>query len=140
MTSEAPPQNEKRHITVVGAVILDGDRIFCTQRGPGSLAGFWEFPGGKIEADESPEDALKREILEELDCTIAVGGAVTKTTYEYDFAFVTMTTYRCTLVSGTPTLSEHTDAKWLLPSELDSVEWAPLDLPTVSLLQTPRTA
>lgn len=103
------------------------------------MAGYWEFPGGKIEGDELPESALKREILEELDCTIVVGEAVTKTTYEYDFAFVTMTTYRCSLVAGTPTLSEHTDAKWLLPSELDTVEWAPLDLPTVSLLQTPHT-
>jgi 8-oxo-dGTP diphosphatase len=129
-------QTDKRAITVVGAVILEGERIFCTQRGPGSLAGYWEFPGGKIEAEESPEDALKREILEELDCTISVGDAVTKYTYEYDFAFVTMTTYICSLVAGTPTLSEHTDAKWLLPSELDTVEWAPLDLPTVSLLQT----
>lgn len=135
MTSEIREQEQKRHIAVVGAVILDGDRIFCTQRGPGSLAGYWEFPGGKIEANELPEEALKREILEELDCIIAVGESVTKTTYEYDFAVVTMTTYRCSLVAGAPTLSEHTDAKWLLPSELDAVEWAPLDLPTVSLLQ-----
>lgn len=104
------------------------------------MAGFWEFPGGKIEANELPEEALRREILEELDCTISVGDAITTATYEYDFAFVTMTTYKCTLVAGTPTLSEHTDAKWLLPGELDSVEWAPLDLPTVSLLQTSPTA
>lgn len=124
----------------MGAVILDDDRIFCTQRGPGSLAGYWEFPGGKIEGDETPEDALTREIREELSCVIAVGDPVTTATYEYDFAVVTMTTYRCTPVAGTPTLSEHTDAKWLLPSELDSVEWAPLDIPTVRLLQNLPTA
>lgn len=126
----------KREIHVVGAVIVDDDRIFCTQRGPGSLAGYWEFPGGKIEAGEAPEEALVREILEELDCTITVDDRITETTYEYDFAYVTLTTYRSRLVSGTPTLSEHIDAKWLLPSELDTVEWAPADLPTVSILQT----
>ena len=125
----------KREFHVVGAVILDGHRIFCTQRGPGPLAGYWEFPGGKIEAGEGPEDALTREILEELGCEIAVGGFITQTTYEYDFAVVTLATYRCSLLSGAPTLSEHTDAKWLLPSELQSVQWAPADVPTVSMLQ-----
>lgn len=130
----------KREIHVVGAVIVDGDRIFCTQRGPGSLAGYWEFPGGKIHAGEAPEEALTREILEELDCQIAVGGFITETTYEYDFAVVTLATYRCSLLSGTPTLSEHTDAKWLMPSELHSVRWAPADLPTVDLLKSPRPA
>jgi 8-oxo-dGTP diphosphatase len=139
VTSSTTEQNAKRSITVVGAVLLDGDRIFCTQRGPGSLDGYWEFPGGKIEGNETPEDALKREILEELACTIAVGDVIARTTHEYDFAFVTLTTYRCSLVSGTPTLSEHSDARWLLPSELDSVEWAPADLPTVNTLQTSHT-
>ena len=140
MTSGQGQQNVKPEIHVVGAVILDGDRIFCTQRGPGSLAGYWEFPGGKIEAGESPEDALAREILEELACKIAVGHLITEATFEYDFAVVTLTTYRCGLVSGAPTLSEHSDAKWLLPSELASVRWAPADLATVSVLQSSHAA
>jgi 8-oxo-dGTP diphosphatase len=130
----------KPEIHVVGAVILDGDRIFCTQRGSGSLAGYWEFPGGKIEAGEAPEEALAREILEELDCKIAVADLITRATYEYDFAVVTLTTYRCRLLSGAPKLSEHSDAKWLLPSELASVRWAPADIPTVSMLQSSPAA
>jgi 8-oxo-dGTP diphosphatase len=140
VTSPSEQQNLKRKIHVVGAVILDGERIFCTQRGPGSLAGYWEFPGGKIEAGEAPQQALTREILEELDCRIAVDDFITETTYEYDFAVVTLATYRCRLESGTPTLSEHSDARWLLPSELASVQWAPADLPTVGMLQSSDAA
>lgn len=99
-----------------------------------SLAGLWEFPGGKIEPGESPEEALAREILEELDCTIQVGEYLTTTDYEYDFGLVSLSTYRCALSSGSPKISEHSESRWLSPSELNTVEWAPADVPAVLLL------
>jgi 8-oxo-dGTP diphosphatase len=122
-----------KQIRVVGAVIFDGGLVLCAQRGPAeALAGLWEFPGGKIEAGESPEAALTREIAEELGCGIRVGDEVTTTTYPYDFGDVTLTTYYCELVSGVPTPTEHSALLWLRPDELDSVEWAPADIPAVS--------
>ncbi len=125
-----------RQIRVVGAVIVNDRRILCAQRGvDGSLPGLWEFPGGKIEPGETPADALVREIAEELDCIVEVGDAVTTTTHEYDFGVVTLTTFYCTLASGTPRASEHAALEWLLPSELTTVPWAPADIPAVDLIQ-----
>lgn len=95
----------------------------------------WEFPGGKIEPNESPREALEREIQEELLCTVNVGAEVTSTSYEYDFGIVTLTTFYCALVQGTPQLTEHEDAKWLKRHELSSLEWAPADIPAVELIQ-----
>ena len=95
----------------------------------------WEFPGGKIEADETPRQALAREIEEELACEIEVGDEVTTTTYDYDFGIVTLTTFYCRLISGTPTLTDHSEVRWLKPGELDSLEWAPADVPAVELIQ-----
>lgn len=123
-----------KQINVVGAVIVRDGQILCAQRGTGSLAGMWEFPGGKIQAGESPRDALIREIDEELLCEVVVEDEVTTTSYEYDFGVVTLTTFWCELVSGEPTLTEHTAVQWLRPSELDQLDWAPADLPAVAIL------
>lgn len=125
-----------KQINVVGAVIVLDGKVLCAQRGPaGSLGGLWEFPGGKIEPGETPRDALVREIDEELRCEVVVGDEVTTTSYDYDFGTVTLTTFWCELVGGTPTLTEHAEVRWLPPSELDSIEWAPADVPAVDIIR-----
>ena len=130
----------KKHLDVVGAVIVNDGRILCAQRGADSrLPGLWEFPGGKIEAGETPRQALERDIAEELRCRIAVGDQVARTTHEYDFAVVTLTTFFCILVEGTPQLTEHAAVVWLDPAELQSVDWAPADIPAVRFVQATLT-
>lgn len=122
----------KKNIHVVGAVIFQDDKILCAQRGTEkALPLLWEFPGGKIEEGEKPEDALKRELQEEMQCTIAVHEKIEHTVYEYDFGIVHLTTYRCTLVEGEPVLTEHVDIKWLAPDELHTLEWAPADISAI---------
>lgn len=125
----------KRRIEVVGAAIVDAGLVFCVQRGPGSLQGYWEFPGGKLEPGESPQDALMREIREELGCQVEVGDLVASTEHEYDFAVISLTTFYCKLIEGRPTLSEHTDSIWLGPVELAGLDWAPADWPAVRQIQ-----
>ena len=125
----------KKQIVVVGAVIVRDGLILCAQRGAGgALAGLWEFPGGKIEADETQRQALEREIAEELECSVEVGDEVTTTTHDYDFGIVTLTTFYCRLRAGEPRLTEHQGLRWLSPRELRTVEWAPADIPAVELL------
>lgn len=125
-----------KHVHVVGAVIIRDGLVLCAQRGDkGSLPGLWEFPGGKIEAGETPAVALAREITEELDCAIEVGEQIAATIHEYEFATVTLTTYYCRLVSGTPKASEHAAIRWLPPSSLTEIEWAPADIPAVNIIQ-----
>lgn len=125
----------KKEIHVVGAVIIQDGLVLCAQRGPsGALAGLWEFPGGKIEAGETARIALIREIDEELRCTVTVGDEVTTTRHEYDFGFVTLTTFYCDLVAGTPVLTEHTDVRWLTPAALHELAWAPADVPAVDII------
>jgi len=123
-----------KEVVVVGAVIVVDGLILCTQRGTGPLAGLWEFPGGKIEPGESPQEALVREIREELGCAIMVGDEVTTTRHEYDFATIVLTTFICSLEDGDPVLTEHAEAQWLPSARLTELEWAPADLPTVNLL------
>ncbi len=125
-----------RQIHVVGAVIIKDGHVLCAQRGPdGALPGLWEFPGGKIEPGESPRAALEREITEELQCRIDVGSEVTTTSHPYDFGIVTLTTFYCLLVSGTPQLTEHSSIEWLKPEDLETLEWAPADVPAVAMIK-----
>jgi 8-oxo-dGTP diphosphatase len=126
----------KKQINVVGAVIVKDGEILCAQRGgSGSLAGMWEFPGGKVEAGETPQEALLREIDEELLCEVLVGDHVETTAYDYDFGVVTLTTFYCELVSGTPSLTEHAAVRWLSPADLHLLQWAPADIPAVKRIQ-----
>ena len=114
-------------IEVVAAVIYDEQgRIFATQRGYGEWKDWWEFPGGKIEEGEKRDQALKREIREELDAEIEVGELLRTIDYDYPTFHLTMHCFKCTLDSAV-TLKEHEAAKWLKPEELDSVKWLPAD-------------
>lgn len=127
----------RRHIDVVGAVIVRDGLVLCAQRGPGGeTGGLWEFPGGKIEPGEVPRDALAREIVEELGCHVLVGDEVATTTHEYDFGIVTLTTFYCELIDGTPAATEHGALIWLAPADLDSLEWAPADVPAVARIRS----
>ena len=129
-----------KQIHVVGAVITRAGLVMCAQRGDdGNLPGLWEFPGGKIEQGESKQAALVREIAEELGCTVEVGREVTTTTHEYEFGEVTLTTFYCRLVAGTPKLAEHASIKWLPPDELETIPWAAADIPALALIRAELT-
>ena len=116
-----------KHINVVCAVIVNKGRIFACQRGYGEWKDWWEFPGGKIESGESPEEALQREIREELSIEISIDRHLTTVDYDYPDFHLTMHCYLCTVMSGELTLLEHEAAKWLGLGELDSVRWLPAD-------------
>ena len=125
----------KKIINVVAAAIERDGKIFCAQRPEDkSLGGFWEFPGGKLEAGESPEQALIREIQEELNSEIEIISFVNEASYDYDFGTVVMKTYHAKLVSGNLELLEHQNSTWLAPQDLKSLNWAPVDRPAVELL------
>lgn len=125
----------KKDIHVVGAVIIEDEKILCAQRGTmKALPLKWEFPGGKIEAGESPQEALQREINEEMRCKIEIGEQIEQTTYEYDFGIVHLTTFYCKLIEGKPVLTEHVAIKWLSPKDLHSLDWAPADIPAIEKL------
>jgi len=122
----------KKQINVVGAVVMREGTVLSAQRSPQmSLAGMWEFPGGKIESGETPQQALVREMGEELLCVVEIGDHVETTTHEYEFGIVTLTTFYASLVSGEPQLTEHSDIRWIPAAELLSVAWAPADVPAV---------
>jgi 8-oxo-dGTP diphosphatase len=120
---------------VVAAVIVKGDMVFATQRGYGPYKDGWEFPGGKIEEGETPEEALKREIREELDTEINVGKKLVEVVYDYPEIHLIMECYLCTVASGKLTLKEHEAARWLTPNELDTVKWLEADKKTVEALK-----
>lgn len=124
-----------KRIEVVAAAILDGGRIFATQRGYGDFKDKWEFPGGKMEAGEAPEEALVREIREELATDIAVDRFVCTVEHDYPAFHLTMHTYLCHVVSGGLTLLEHEAARWLDTDNLDSVDWLPADLSILESLK-----
>lgn len=124
-------------VRVVAAVIKAENEngqpiIFATQRGYGDLKGGWEFPGGKIEEGETPQEALKREIMEELDTEISVGDLIDTIEYDYPTFHLSMECFWCQIVKGNLVLKEHEAAKWLRMDELDSVEWLPADITLIS--------
>ncbi len=126
-----------KQIEVVAAIIRDTEgRIFATQRGYGEWKDWWEFPGGKIEAGESPEEALHREICEELETHISVGSLLQTIEYDYPKFHLTMHCYLCSVLSGALTLKEHEAARWLAKNQLDSVRWLPADLQIVDTLKS----
>jgi 8-oxo-dGTP diphosphatase len=125
-----------RIISVVGAVIHRDGKILAAQRKKGSrLGGLWEFPGGKIELNESPKEALMREIQEELEAEIEIGDQICTVTHQYDFATIQLTTFSCMLSSDSLVLNDHDETRWLFPSELDTINWAPADIPTIEFLK-----
>lgn len=120
-------KREMKSISVVAAIIRDGDRIFATQKGYGPYKGWWEFPGGKIEQGETPQQALKREILEELDTEVEVGELIRHVQYDYPEFHMDMDCFWCTVVRGNLKLNEAEDARWLSKADLFSVKWLPAD-------------
>lgn len=120
-------ENTRKKIEVVAAVIQNKNKIFATQRGYGEFKDGWEFPGGKMEAGETPQQALIREIKEELDTEIEVGDLIEVVEYDYPQFHLTMHCFMCTVKSGNLVLKEHEAAKWLTKENLDSVDWLPAD-------------
>lgn len=114
-------------IEVVAAIIVRDGKVFATERGYGQWKGWWEFPGGKMEEGESPEEALKREIREELDAEICVEELLDTVEWDYPDFHLTMHCFICSLTSGSMHLNEHEDAAWLTEETLDSVKWLPAD-------------
>lgn len=127
--------DQKKKISVVAAVIVDGKKIFATQRGYGEWKDWWEFPGGKIEHGETLEKALQREIREELAAEIAITDKLITVEYDYPSFHLTMHCFRCEIASGNFTLLEHEAARWLTVSELHSVKWLPADLEVIKFLE-----
>ena len=124
-----------KQIEVVAAIIHHDGAYFATQRGYGEFEGMWEFPGGKIEPGESREDALKREIQEELGVDIYIKELLCTTEYDYPTFHLTMHCYLCSVASGEIELREHKSAQWLTAETLYSVEWLPADREIIAMLR-----
>ena len=124
-----------KQIEVVAAIIRKEDKIFATQRGYGEFKDWWEFPGGKMEAGETPEEALKREIREELSTGISVDKYLCTVNYDYPKFHLTMHCYLCSLLTESLHLNEHEAARWLSLDNLDRVNWLPADLLVIEKLK-----
>ncbi len=121
-------------VNVVAGAIVSAGRLFATQRGYGDWAGWWEFPGGKIEPGEAPEEALRRELREELALEVRVGEEVARVEYDYPTFHLSMRLFLC-IPEGEPTLREHSAARWLSKDELEAVRWIPADIEAVDTLK-----
>ena len=120
-------ENNRKTVEVVAAIIKKENKFFATQRGYGEFQGGWEFPGGKIELGETREEALVREIEEELETLIEVGDLLDTVEYDYPKFHLTMHCFFCTIKSGDLVLKEHEAARWLTKDELNNVDWLPAD-------------
>ena len=122
-------------VRVAAAVIRDGGKIFATARGYGAYKGWWEFPGGKIEPGETSQEALIREIREELTAEIGVGELIATIEYDYPDFHLSLSCYWAKIAEGSLVLREHEAAKWLVPEELDDVDWLPADREAVERMK-----
>lgn len=121
-------------LNVVAAIIKKDNKILATKRGYGEFINMWEFPGGKIEPNETKEEALIREIREELDCIIKPTKFALDLEYQYPTFYLKMSCFEAVITEGTPKLLEHNDAKWLGKKDLDIVNWIPADLQIIDYL------
>ena len=128
-------KEDMKTIRVVAAVIRSEDKIFATARGYGEFKGQWEFPGGKIEPGETPQEALVREIQEELDVKIEVGHLIDTIEYDYPSFHLSMDCFWCNVTEGEIKLKEAEDARWLSKDELYSVDWLPADMELIEKLE-----
>ena len=128
-------KEDMKTVRVVAAVICSEDKIFATARGYGEFKGQWEFPRGKIEPGETPQEALVREIQEELDVKIEVGDLIDTIEYDYPSFHLSMDCFWCKIVSGKLVLKEAEDARWLTKDMLDSVEWLPADVALIEKIR-----
>ena len=133
--SAAEEKTGRKTVNVAAAVIVKDGRVFATQRGYGPYKDWWEFPGGKIETGETPEEALRREIREELDTEILVGELLEEVEYDYPEFHLSMKCYMAEVLSGSLVLREHEAARWLPAEELDAVRWLPADLAVTARLR-----
>ena len=127
--------SEKKRVQVVAALICRDGEVFATQRGYGDYKDWWEFPGGKVEQGESPEQALAREIREELAADISVGEYLTTVEYDYPQFHLSMACYWCSLRGGHLTLLEHEAARWLPLEHLRQVNWLPADILVIEAIE-----
>ena len=128
---------KKRELFVVAGAIIKDKKVFAAQRGNSGKTAFkWEFPGGKINPGETPEQALARELFEELSIKVSVHELVYQVVDEYEDVILHIDTYRCTLLSGTPTLSEHINMAWSNKEELDRLEFSPADDPVLAKIKS----
>ena len=122
-------------IQVVAAIIVEKGRLFATQRGYGDFKDYWEFPGGKIEPGETPEEALRREIHEELGVSVEVGDLLTTVEYDYPQFHLSLRCFSCRIIDGQVQLKEHEDAVWIELDRLEDLNWLPADLQILPLLR-----